>query len=580
MPNEEIRAIKSKLRNLRDAGSSAEEIVDTLNDLAFAYYRINPELTEKYAKEAGEIAEDSGYPEGIARSLVEVAVSYWAKGDYGEALITSKKGLKISESCADNGTALSAHTIIGLVYTSWSDYDIALDYYFKALALCEELGDRQKTANVNNNIGVVYKNRKNFDRALEHFHIALDLYKELDYKIGIAGIYNNIGVINEQLDKTGEALDYYQRSLAIKEELGEEITVAGSYNNIGNIYNQRGDFGSSLEYYNKSLKIKEEIGDKQGIVTTYIGIGNVYIRLEDYDLARKYLEDALRIGKEIGVKRQEMQCYQKLNELFEMSGDFKKSLDYYKKYTDMEKALFSEDKNRQLTEIRTKYETEKKEKEAEIYRLKNVELQAAYDKTDELLRNILPGQIVEELEETSAPKPRIVDNVTVVFVDIVSFTLSANKNEPEELLAELALHFGAYDEIVKGYGLEKLKTFGDGYMYAGGLFAETNQIEACAEAALDILDFVKRREWNVRIGIHVGPCIAGLIKGWRMIYDVWGETVNTAARLEQNGEPGKVNVSQAVYDELSGTFNIESRGEIAAHNLGPTPMYFIDNRKE
>lgn len=576
MPNEEIRKLKSKLEVLRKKGRPPEDIVDTLNDLAFAYYRIDPELTEKYAKEAAEIARDSGYSEGIARSLVETGVSYWARGDYGEALITSKKGLSKSKSCGDNETALSAYTIIGLVYASWSDYDIALDYYFKALALCEGLGDKRKNANINNNIGVVYKNRKDFDRALEHFHSALKFYEELDYKIGIAGIYNNIGIINEQLDRTADALEYFQKSLAIKEELGEEITLAGSYNNIGHIYNQQGDFDSSLEYYGKSLKIKEEIGDKQGIVTTYIGIGNVYIRLKDYDLARKYLEDALRIGNEIGVKRQVMQCYQRLSELFEMSGGFKKSLDYYKKYTDMEKELFSEDKNRQLAEIRTKYETEKKEKEAEIYRLKNVELQAAYDKTDDLLRNILPGQIVEELEETSTPKPRIVDDVTVVFIDIVGFTLSTNKNEPEELLNELALHFGAYDEIVKGYGLEKLKTFGDGYMYAGGLFTETNQIEACAETALDILDFVKKREWDVRIGIHVGPCIAGLIKGWRMIYDVWGETVNLAARLEQNGEPGRINVSRAVYDELGDSYTFKYRGKIQVHNVGAIPMYFVD----
>jgi class 3 adenylate cyclase len=225
--------------------------------------------------------------------------------------------------------------------------------------------------------------------------------------------------------------------------------------------------------------------------------------------------------------------------------------------------------------MRTKYETEKKEKEAEIYRLKNVELQAAYEKTDELLRNILPVQIVEELEGTSTPKPRIVYDVTVVFIDIAGFTTTTKGKAPDELLSELSLHFNAYDDIVRGYGLEKLKTFGDGYMYAGGLFSEGNQIEACAGAALDILDFVKTREWDVRIGIHIGPCIAGLIKGWRMIYDVWGETVNMAARLEQNGEPGRVNVSQAVFDELADTFDLESRGEIAAHNLGPTPMYFV-----
>ncbi len=575
MPEKEIQSLKSKLLALRESDNSQVEIVDTLNKLAFAYLRIDVELARRYAQEAIDYSEPLDHPSGKSRSLTILGLTFWALGDFGKALMVMKEALKQVVETDDMLAIAKVYTNMGLIYSGWSDYNTALDYYLKALPLFEEFGDEKGKADINNNIGVVYKNRGDLDRALQHFNSALERYIVMDNKIGVAGVYNNIGSIKKHLGKTSEALKYFQKSLIIREELGGDSALADSYNNLGNVHWDLSNFDSSLEYLGKSLKIKHRIGDKRGVSVTNIGMGNSYLSLKDFDSAQDCFQTALQIAREIGARGEEMLCYKGLYEMFELSGDFEKALVYHVLYSDLEKVLFSENKKRQLTEIRTKYETEKKEKEAEIYRLRNIELQAAYDKTDELLRNILPGEIVEELAVTSTPKPRIVDDVTVVFIDIVNFTLFANRNDPEELLEELALHFDAYDEIVKGYGLEKLKTFGDGYMYTGGLFSESSQIEECARAALDILDFVSSREWEVRIGIHIGSCIAGLIKGWRMIYDVWGETVNMAARLEQNGEPGRVNVSQAVRDELHEAFFLKSRGDIEAHNLSPTPMYFI-----
>ncbi|MEN8208711.1 MAG: tetratricopeptide repeat protein [Candidatus Fermentibacteria bacterium] len=578
MPGKKIQSLKLKLQILRESDNSQVKILDTLNELAFAYLRIDLELTRRYAEEAIGYSEQLNHPGGKSRSLTILGLIFWAQGDFSKALMLLNEALKLVIKTDDMLAIAKIYTNIGLIYSGWSDYNMALDYYLKAQSLFEEIGDEKSIANINNNIGVVYKNRGDLDRALKHFNSALEQYIALDNKLGVAGIYNNIGSINEHLDKFTEALKYYQKSLLIRKELGVDSALADSYNNMGNAYRNQSDFDSSLKYYKKSLKIKLRIGDKQGVSVTNISMGKTYSSLKKFELAQDHFQNALQIAREIGARAEEMLCYKGLYMMFEASGDFEKALVHHVMYSDLEKVLFSENKNRQLTEIRTKYETEKKEKEAEIYRLRNIELQAAYDKTDELLRNILPDEIVEELAVTSTPKSRIVDDVAVVFVDIVNFTLSTNRNEPEELLEELALHFDAYDKIVKGYGLEKLKTFGDGYMYAGGLFSESSQIEECAGAALDILDFVKSRKWEVRIGIHVGSCIAGLIKGWRMIYDVWGETVNMAARLEQNGEPGRVNVSQAVRDELHETFVLKSRGNIEAHNLNPTPMYFIQRQ--
>ncbi len=222
--------------------------------------------------------------------------------------------------------------------------------------------------------------------------------------------------------------------------------------------------------------------------------------------------------------------------------------------------------------------TEQRRTQAEL-KLKTSQLEAAHRRADELLRNILPEQVIKELEETETSLPRLVPNVAIVFVDFVGFTGIAARVNHKALLTKLAAYFHAFDLVVKDYGLEKLKTVGDGYMYAGGLFAEADQLEACAEAALDIMKFVGERGWQVRIGIHVGPCIAGLVKGWRMVYDVWGETVNVASRLQEACEPGKINVSEAAYEQLAEGFQFAYRGALPLHTLGPTPTYYLLGRK-
>jgi PAS domain S-box-containing protein len=222
--------------------------------------------------------------------------------------------------------------------------------------------------------------------------------------------------------------------------------------------------------------------------------------------------------------------------------------------------------------------TEQKRTREEL-ELKTAQLAEAHRRADELLRNILPDAVIAELAATSVSQPRLVAAATIVFVDFVSFTRIAAEINHKALLTKLAAYFHAFDLIVKDYGLEKLKTVGDGYMFAGGLFAEGNQLEECVRAALDVVRFVGDRDWHIRVGINAGPCIAGLVKGWRMVYDVWGATVNLASRLEEASEPGRINVSRAVCEELKGRYDFEYRGEMPVRNYGPTPMYFLKGKE-
>jgi class 3 adenylate cyclase len=212
-------------------------------------------------------------------------------------------------------------------------------------------------------------------------------------------------------------------------------------------------------------------------------------------------------------------------------------------------------------------------------------------RSDELLLNILPAEIAEELKATGAAKAHHIDEVTVLFTDMKDFTLLSEKLTPEELVSELNECFSAFDQIVEKYGLEKIKTIGDAYMAAGGLPSpNTTNPQDVVKCAIEILSFMKelnegkklqgKTRLDLRIGIHTGPVVAGIVGLKKFAYDIWGNTVNIANRMEKSGEVGKINISKATFDLVKDQFPCRYRGKIDAKNMGMIDMYFVDTDKK
>ncbi len=207
-------------------------------------------------------------------------------------------------------------------------------------------------------------------------------------------------------------------------------------------------------------------------------------------------------------------------------------------------------------------------------------------KSERLLLNILPETIADELKLTNRVIPLQYLSASVLFTDFVAFSLIAKDLPPSELVAELDRCFSFFDTVVERHGLEKIKTIGDSYMCAGGLPAgnSTHAIDAVA-AALEIQRFMGvvkeakvaagERYWEVRIGINSGPLVAGVIGERKFSYDVWGDTVNTASRMESSGEAGRVNISAATYDHVREFFECEYRGPVLVKHVGEVDMYFV-----
>jgi adenylate cyclase len=211
-------------------------------------------------------------------------------------------------------------------------------------------------------------------------------------------------------------------------------------------------------------------------------------------------------------------------------------------------------------------------------------------RSDELLLNILPAKIADELKTRNEVEPRYYNSATIMFTDFKGFTRLAEASEPRTLVNDLNQFFSAFDEIIEHHNLEKLKTIGDAYMCAGGLPDEnrTHPIDVC-RAALEIQEYMAhvnlQREkmrlspWELRIGIHTGPVMAGVVGKKKFTYDIWGDAVNVAARIESNGEAGRIALSESTYHHVKDQFECEHRGQIEAKNKGLLDTYVL-NRAE
>jgi class 3 adenylate cyclase len=212
------------------------------------------------------------------------------------------------------------------------------------------------------------------------------------------------------------------------------------------------------------------------------------------------------------------------------------------------------------------------------------DLEEERGRSRQLLLNVLPDRIVQRLE---AGESRIADrheSVTVLFSDFVDFTRTAAELEPQVLIDELNELFSGFDEVCNRNGVEKVKTIGDAYLVVGGLAGGGDAAAAVAETALGMCAFVSGREggrarWQIRVGIHSGALVAGIVGTSRFAYDVWGDTVNTASRLETTSEPGGIHVSAEVAALLEPRFVFEPRGLVELKGKGAAETFFLVGRR-
>lgn len=597
------------------------------------YLYSQPDSAFYFAQMLYDFANKKGLKKMMGNAVAIQGGSYYNRSDYDKALNYDQQSLKIYEEISNKSGIASLLNNIGNVYSSKGDYAKALDYYLRSLKFYEETSDKKNIAAILNNIGVIYYTQSNYPKALEYYQRSLKIREEISDKRGIGNLLNNLGAIYRWQGDHPKALEYYQRGLEISEEISDKKGIGSSLDNIGTAYEEQGDYPKALDYYQRSLKIYEEISNKRGMASTFNNIGSINNEQGDHAQAIFWCKKALYTSEEIDILLGQKYACQCLYDAYKAMGNGNQALKYHEKMLALDDSLQSVETSKLLqqmefakqvladsliqveqklkVQIAHEAEVRKKNQTKNIFilsalffliaagvlysRIKYIRraktvIEKEKDRSDELLLNILPAEIAEELKEKGRADAKNFEMVSILFTDFKEFTQTSEKLSAKELVGEINVCFEAFDATCGKYGIEKIKTIGDSYMAAGGLLVLTDDsIKNSVLAGLEMVEFMinrkKEREdegnipFEMRVGIHTGPVVAGIVGVKKFQYDIWGDTVNTASRMENSGEVGKVNISQSTYEFIKEDpiFKFQARGKIKTKGKGEIDMYFVES---
>ncbi len=487
----------------------------------------------------------------------------------------------------------------------FGDLEEALDAYIKSA----EAAGRAKYAigegNAYGAIADIYGVSQNQENANLYYNKAITSLRQSKDSIALASVLLNSGE-NFLLNKKFEsALERFQESGKIFEKVNYPIGTAYNQGNIGIAYANLGQPDLAEKNIREAINVLEELEDYYPICVYLISMSDIYLEKGDKELAMNYANRSLKLAQQYGLKEQISNANLKLSELYEKSGNSTESLKYYKQYIDYRDSVSNIKSVQALANLRTDFEVSQKQSEVDLlnFQKRNQQIIIGFialglltllwyyrsisrekKRSEQLLLNILPLEIANELKRNGEVEAVKLDEVTVLFTDFVQFSKVAEHIDPEQLVKSIDFYFKEFDEITNKYGLEKIKTVGDCYMCACGLpTPNPSHAKNVIKAAKDMADLVKSRfvaddglvHFDVRLGIHSGPVVAGIvgIKKWQ--YDIWGDTVNIASRMESSSEPGRINLSETTYQKIKDEYPCEYRGEIEVKNRGLMKMYFL-----
>jgi two-component system sensor histidine kinase UhpB len=357
-------------KNVLSAKKIFEELDDkkgiagTYHDLGSIYgYQGNyPEALKNHFA-CLKMKEELGDKSGVAASTSNIGITYYNQGNYQEALKKHLVALKMREEIGNKHGIAASFNNIGNVYFEQGNYPETMKNYLASLKIKEEIGDKLGIAYTNVNLGNISLFQNNYPEALKYYNASSKIYEEIGHKKGIADAYHRIGVVYGEQRNSEEALKYYLQCLKIREEIGDKAGMASSYGTIGSIYSNQANYSEALKYHLSCLKINEEIGDKKEIALSCINLGELQIAMGNFIESKAYLDKALSLSKEIGNKDLIKKSYDILSKLNNQTGNYVQALEYYKLHEAYKDSLLNESNGKSIAEMKTKYETEKKDKE-------------------------------------------------------------------------------------------------------------------------------------------------------------------------------------------------------------------------
>lgn len=582
---------------------NTREHVDLLNKISNLFYaaesRAAKDSAREYSLRSVDLARKIDYKLGLAEALYDLGQFYIGVG--GEPAKAAEVLLESLElfTGLENKTGISkCHMQLGLISYILEYFEDAVENFQRSLDFAEDPTSVYL-------LGITYTEIDSFPKAKQYFNRAIELYSDLNLNERLAECYLFLGRLYLKTGDLDSAFLYTNKAIGFRRFLHDSMLLTRPYAFISEMYLESGDIDSAIYYAEASYDIEMSKTNRQkddiGLIQATKVLSQAYELKQNYKRAHYFLKrfneesnrftqgsvkqkvadmrsmfefeqamnlERIRQQKDKEIADQEIAKEKILRNSFTIGSGLLLLLLFVllNRFNIKKRAVL---KLRELNEVIT---TEKK-------------------RSDELLLNILPVETANELKQKGFADAKQIDHVTVLFTDFKGFTALSERLSPKELVKDLHACFSEFDRICERYGIEKIKTIGDAYMAAGGLPTPNRThpkdvILAALEMA-EVIEEIKAKKiindkafFEIRIGVHSGPVVAGIVGVKKFQYDIWGDTVNTASRMESNGEPGKVNISQDAYELLKNDpeLTFESRGKIEAKGKGAIEMYFVSKK--
>ncbi|MFN8154694.1 MAG: adenylate/guanylate cyclase domain-containing protein [Bacteroidia bacterium] len=579
------------------------------------------------------------YKKYLGAALNNEAVQIQNKGNSRDAQVLYEKALNLRRESGDEKGIAETMNNLGHLYHTQGNIPLAIDYYRKSLAIQERIHDLEGMSTSLLNLGVIFNDQGDHDLARKSIGQSLQILKQSGDEYGLSYALNNLAKMYEVEGNLPLSLETHRKSLAIREKIHDNQGIAFSLMYIGQIeelLDSTGKANAAEPFLRRSYEAFQSAGEKEGEALAGNSLAKFYQRRGQLHTALGLAQASLKTGQNLGYPEIVYNSAKILYTIYKAEGKTAEALRMHELYIEMHDIIVNENFRKDNIRRQFQYEYDRKatadslkaqeerlmlearvEKEETITRAtiavliltmlfagfvlnrfavtnrqkkqiqeQHLALGEEKKKSDTLLLNILPEETAEEIKKTGTAQARRYESVSVLFSDFSNFTGISEKMSPEELVHEIHVCYSAFDAIISRYPIEKIKTIGDGYMCVSGLpVPNSRHAIDLVSAAREMQEFlhVQRKQrilegkpgFEARMGIHSGAVVAGIVGTRKFAFDIWGDTVNIAARMEETALKGSVYVSEATAKLIEGSFTLEDKGMVLLKNKGEMRVYEV-----
>jgi class 3 adenylate cyclase/predicted metal-dependent HD superfamily phosphohydrolase len=535
----------------------------------------------------------------------------------------ARLALDISKKAKYDRGIMRSYQRLGSFFQLQAQFDSAVYYLTKSLKIAERIHSDIHISQLSIGLGNIQIRQDNFNQALKllqkaliHSNLANHIESRADAHYSLGSLFLELALTDSTyLDS---AIYHAEQSIEQFSLIHSRAMLAECGNLMAKIYSHKNDYAKVKAHVQGSLSELLAIHREISYAASYLNLGVAHWNLDEYDSAILNVHKSIYWSNKFSLKEKKYLAFLNLSDIFRDLGKLDSTIAYMDSANYLKEEIFNSEKTRNISEITEKYKidllNEKHQAEQAQSKLKQRNLfiltiflgvglltliiglidifrsrrkiRREKQRSDELLLNILPEKIAEELKEHGFAKPRYYKEVSILFADIENFTTLAEKLDAKEIIDMLDEYFSLFDEESGKEGIEKIKTIGDAYLAVCGLpDSHPDHARKMVQASLNIQARIKalneqklsegKQVFNFRMGINSGPVVAGIVGNKKFQYDIWGDAVNTAARMEQSSAPGHINISSNTYKKVVSHYKCVHRGKIPAKNKGEIDMYFV-----